>query len=113
MLSHDYGRFLPEAIESALAQDHAPLEILVLDDGSTDDSLEIARRYEPRVRVVAQANQGLARACNIGVDEARGEYVVFLSADDCWSRPTSRSYCTLWAGGQRPRSRTAHPAFRR
>lgn len=82
VLCHNYARFLPEAVESALAQDHEPLEVLVVDDGSTDDSLEVARRYEPGVRVLTQENRGLARTCNRGVSEASGEYFVFLSADD-------------------------------
>ena len=79
---HNYGRFLPEAIESALGQDYPSLEVLVIDDGSTDDSLEVASRYGDRVRVLTQANQGLARTCNRGAAEAVGEYFVFLSADD-------------------------------
>jgi glycosyltransferase involved in cell wall biosynthesis len=82
VLCHDYGRHLPEAIESALAQDYPQLEVLVVDDGSTDDSLEVARRYEPRARVLTQANQGLARTCNRGVREANGELFAFVSADD-------------------------------
>jgi glycosyltransferase involved in cell wall biosynthesis len=82
VLCHDYGRFLPEAIESALAQDHPNLEVIVVDDGSTDDSLEVARRYEGRVRVLTQENQGLARTCNRGVREATGDLFLFLSADD-------------------------------
>ena len=82
VLCHNYGRFLPEAMESALAQDYGELELLVLDDGSTDDSLEVAARYEDRAKVLSQPNQGLARTCNRGASEAAGEYFVFLSADD-------------------------------
>jgi glycosyltransferase involved in cell wall biosynthesis len=82
VLCHNYGRFLAEAIESALAQDHPSLEVIVVDDGSTDDSLEVARRYEDRVRVLTQENAGMARTCNRGVDEASGELFLFLSADD-------------------------------
>jgi glycosyltransferase involved in cell wall biosynthesis len=82
VLCHDYGRFLPEAIESALAQDHPQVEVIVIDDGSTDDSLEVARRYEDRVRVLTQENTGLARTCNLGAREATGEIFLFLSADD-------------------------------
>jgi glycosyltransferase involved in cell wall biosynthesis len=79
----NYGRFLPEAVESALAQDHPELEVIVVDDGSTDDSLEVARGYENRgVRVLTQENQGLARTCNRGADEATGDLMLFLSADD-------------------------------
>jgi glycosyltransferase involved in cell wall biosynthesis len=82
VLCHNYGRFLPEAMESALGQDYPSLELIVIDDGSTDDSLEVASRYEDRARVLSQPNQGLARTCNRGAAEAAGEYFVFLSADD-------------------------------
>jgi glycosyltransferase involved in cell wall biosynthesis len=82
VLCHDYGQFLSEAIESALAQDYPCLEVLVIDDGSTDDSLEVASRYGERVRVLTQENQGLARTCNRGAREATGEWFMFLSADD-------------------------------
>jgi glycosyltransferase involved in cell wall biosynthesis len=82
VLCHNYGRFLPEAMESALGQDYPNLELIVIDDGSTDDSLEVASRYEERARVLSQPNQGLARTCNRGAREAAGEYFVFLSADD-------------------------------
>ncbi|HEY7538312.1 MAG TPA: glycosyltransferase family A protein, partial [Gaiellaceae bacterium] len=79
----NYARFLGEAVESALAQDHGGLEIVVVDDGSTDDSLEVARAFEARgVRVLTQENQGLARTCNRGAAEATGELMLFLSADD-------------------------------
>ena len=82
VLCHNYARFLPEAIESALAQDYPNLEVLVIDDGSTDDSLAVASRYEGRVKVLTQENQGLARTCNRGAREAAGEHFLFLSADD-------------------------------
>ena len=82
VLCHNYGRFLPEAIESALAQDHPATEVIVVDDGSTDNSLEVARRYEDRVRILTQDNAGLARSCNRGAREATGETFLFLSADD-------------------------------
>jgi glycosyltransferase involved in cell wall biosynthesis len=82
VLCHNYGRFLAEAIESALAQDYPNLELIVVDDGSTDDSLDVARRYDDRVRVLTQENQGLARTCNRGAREAGGEWFTFLSADD-------------------------------
>jgi glycosyltransferase involved in cell wall biosynthesis len=80
VLCHNYARFLPEAIESALAQDYPSLDVFVIDDGSTDDSLAVASRYD--VKVLTQENQGLARTCNRGACEAAGEYFLFLSADD-------------------------------
>ena len=82
VLSHNYARFLAEAIESALLQDYSNLEVIVIDDGSTDDSLEVASRYRERVKVLTQPNQGLARTCNRGAGDATGEYFLFLSADD-------------------------------
>ncbi len=75
------GRYLTEAIESALAQTYRPVEVLVVDDGSTDDSAAIACRY-PGVRVIRQPNQGVAIARNRGLSECAGEFVVFTDADD-------------------------------
>jgi glycosyltransferase involved in cell wall biosynthesis len=84
ILCHDYGRFLPEAIESALAQSYARVEVVVWDDGSTDDTPEAAARY-PEVELVRQENAGLVRTCNRAVTAARGEWFCFLSADDCFA----------------------------
>ena len=83
----NYGSFLAEAIESALAQTHVPLEVIVIDDGSTDDSFEVASRFVPAVEVVTQANMGLVAVLNRGLQQAAGEYFVILSADDVL-RPT-------------------------
>lgn len=69
------------ALESALAQD-VSVEVLVIDDGSTDNSLAIAREFEPRVRVVSGANRGVSLARNTGIAETGSEWVVFLDADD-------------------------------
>jgi heptosyltransferase-3 len=77
--SYNYASYLGEAIASALAQTY-PCRVTVIDDGSTDDSLGVARRYP--VRVIAQANQGLAAARNTVLREAAGAYVMFLDADD-------------------------------
>ena len=74
-------------IDSALGQTHQNLEILVVDDGSTDDTREvIAKRYgsEPRVRYLHQANEGVSGARNHGLRVARGEYVALLDSDDRW-----------------------------
>lgn len=77
-----YGQayFLPEAIESVLAQTH-PAEIVVVDDGSPDNVAEVAARY-PSVHCLRQENQGLAQARNAGFAAARGEFIIFLDADD-------------------------------
>jgi glycosyltransferase involved in cell wall biosynthesis len=73
--------FLPGALESALAQTHCETEIIVVDDGSPDNVFEVVARY-PTVKCVQQQNQGLARARNAGFRASRGNYVVFLDADD-------------------------------
>jgi glycosyltransferase involved in cell wall biosynthesis len=79
------GQFLPDAIESVLAQSMTDLEMIVVDDGSPDDTSRVAQSYsarDPRVRCVAQSNRGLARARNAGLERAGGTFVVFLDADD-------------------------------
>ena len=76
--------FLAEAIESVLAQTHPASEIIVVDDGSTDESASVAGRFAPDVRVLKQANEGPGPARNLGVREAHGSYLAFLDADDVW-----------------------------
>jgi glycosyltransferase involved in cell wall biosynthesis len=78
---YSQAHLLPEAVESALAQRGASVEIVVVDDGSPDDVLAVANRY-PVVRYVRQANQGLSAARNTGVRESTGDFLVFLDADD-------------------------------
>jgi glycosyltransferase involved in cell wall biosynthesis len=76
-------RFLEDAIRSVVTQSHPSWELLVVDDGSTDRTLEVARSIaDPRVRVFTQANGGTAAARNKGLRESRGQFVVFLDADD-------------------------------
>jgi glycosyltransferase involved in cell wall biosynthesis len=81
---YNYGRFLGQALRSVLDQTLAPLDIVVVDDGSTDDSRQIAASFGARVRVLAQANQGVSAARNTGIAATNGEYVAFLDADDFW-----------------------------
>lgn len=79
------GRYIREAIESALGQTAADLEVVVLDDGSTDRSGEIVQAIgDPRIRYLRQDNRGLAATRNRLIREARGEYVAFLDQDDYW-----------------------------
>jgi len=77
-------RYIGKAIESALRQTHPPLEVIVIDDGSTDSTADVANSFGDRIRCVRQANAGPARARNRGVRESRGEFVAFLDADDEW-----------------------------
>ncbi len=78
----NYGRYLSAAIESALAQTHPTTHVIVVDDGSTDDSREILLRYEDRVEVLLKENGGQASALNAGAELCRGDVVIFLDADD-------------------------------
>lgn len=82
---YQQAQYLPEAIESVLAQTYPWYEIIVVDDGSPDPTREVARRY-PGVRYLRQANQGLSAARNTGIRHSRGTYMVFLDADD-WLLP--------------------------
>jgi glycosyltransferase involved in cell wall biosynthesis len=78
---YNQAHFLGEAIESVLAQSYPRFEIVVIDDGSTDNTSEVAGRYRG-VRCIRQDNQGLSAARNSGLRHSKGEYVVFLDADD-------------------------------
>ena len=74
-----------DAIDSVLAQRHRNLELIVVDDGSTDRTAKVARRrLDDRVMVMSVTNGGVSRARNIGLARARGEYIAFLDADDYW-----------------------------
>ncbi|XZE54247.1 glycosyltransferase family 2 protein [Planctomycetaceae bacterium SH139] len=76
--------FLRETISSVLSQTRAVKEVIVIDDGSTDDSAAIAENFGNPVRVIRQHNQGESVARNRGIDEAQGEWLAFLDADDVW-----------------------------
>lgn len=78
----NYERYVGAAIDSALAQVPPPHEVIVVDDGSTDGSAERVRGFGPRVRLIEQANAGQAAAIGRGVEEATGDIVVLLDADD-------------------------------
>jgi glycosyltransferase involved in cell wall biosynthesis len=80
--NYNYGRFLRDAVDSALAQAHPRLEVLVVDDGSTDGSREILAGYGARVVTVLKENGGHASAINAGVARCRGELVALLDSDD-------------------------------
>jgi glycosyltransferase involved in cell wall biosynthesis len=78
----DGARYLAEAIESALAQTYRSVELIVVDDGSTDESAAIACRYAPSVRLLTQVHDGLGSARNRGATAACGAYIAFCDADD-------------------------------
>lgn len=84
---YNHGHYLPYALESILAQTYPYWEAIIVDDGSTDNTREVAQRYiqqDIRIRYVYQMNRGLSGARNTGITEARGEFLAFLDADDEW-----------------------------
>jgi glycosyltransferase involved in cell wall biosynthesis/GT2 family glycosyltransferase/SAM-dependent methyltransferase len=84
--NYNYGRYLPEAIESVLSQSYPRVEVVVVDDGSTDESSRVLESYVGRIRAIRQDNRGVSAARNRGIAETRGELVAFLDADDAWLR---------------------------
>jgi glycosyltransferase involved in cell wall biosynthesis len=80
--SYNYGQYVGQAVESALAQTYSNVEVIVVDDGSQDDTRLRLAHYGDRIRYVYQENQGLSAARNTGIREAQGDYVAFLDSDD-------------------------------
>ena len=82
--NYNYGHYIEIAIESVLSQSMRDFELIIIDDGSTDDSVDIITRYEgrPNVRIIFQKNKGLNRTANIALHAARGKYIMRLDADD-------------------------------
>ena len=78
-------RYLAETIESVLSQTYRPIEIVVIDDGSTDKTADVANRFSQAVRYFFQPNSGCGAALNTGVEKAGGDYLSFLGSDDLWT----------------------------
>jgi glycosyltransferase involved in cell wall biosynthesis len=84
--TYNYAHFLADAIRSVLEQTFRDFELIIVDDGSIDDTAAVAQGYfsDTRVRYIYQENRGLSAARNTGIREARGEYIALLDADDVW-----------------------------
>ncbi len=82
--AYNYSQYLPFAIESAINQTYSPIEIIVVDDGSTDDTKKVVAQYGEKVRYIYQKNSGLSAARNTGIQAASMPFVAFLDADDVW-----------------------------
>jgi glycosyltransferase involved in cell wall biosynthesis len=80
--TYNHERFITEAIDSALAQTYAPIEVIVVDDGSTDRTPELLAAYGNRIRNIRQTNGGVASSRNRGIREAAGDLIVLLDGDD-------------------------------
>jgi glycosyltransferase involved in cell wall biosynthesis len=84
--SYNMGRYLPKSVASVLGQTYSNFEVIIVDDGSSDDTQEVVRQWdnEPRVRVHRQANGGLSHARNQGIAHSSGPFIALLDADDIW-----------------------------
>ena len=84
--NYNSGYFLVDCLESVFAQEYKNLEVIVIDDGSTDNSKEILEAYQNRIQLITTANYGAATARNIGISKARGKFLAFLDSDDLWEQ---------------------------
>jgi len=107
--AYNAARYLPQAVDSALQQTFREIEVLVVDDGSTDDTPARLAAYGERIRVLRQVNAGVARARNAGSAAAQGRYVAFLDADDIWQ--TEKIQKQLEALAETPGHRACYTAF--
>jgi len=85
--TYNHARFLSQAIESALGQTQQPAEVIVVDDGSRDQTADVLAAFAGRIRPLRQMNRGVAAARNAGAGLASGEFFAFLDADDIWLPP--------------------------
>ncbi|MDE2028884.1 MAG: glycosyltransferase, partial [Candidatus Omnitrophica bacterium] len=92
IITFNYGRFIKDALDSVLDQSFSDYEVIVVDDGSTDNTALIIEKHRrflgEKLRYFYKENQGVAAARNYGILEARGRYIAFLDADDIWERMT-------------------------
>jgi glycosyltransferase involved in cell wall biosynthesis len=100
--NYNYQEYLRQAIDSAIAQDYQPIEIIVVDDGSTDNSRLIISQYGAKIRVVFQNNSGQASAFNAGIDAAQGDIVCFLDSDDYWWPDKVTKVVEIYTGLENP-----------
>ncbi len=77
---------LERAIDSVLAQDYTPIEIIVIDDGSTDETQEVLAGYKDEIRILVQENKGVSAARNLGIQESQGHFIALLDSDDAWEK---------------------------
>lgn len=82
--NYNYASYVREAIDSVLAQTYSNIEIIVVDDGSKDESKIILESYGNKIKAIFQQNQGVSAARNNGIEQSKGEFIAFLDADDVW-----------------------------
>ncbi|NEP84931.1 MAG: glycosyltransferase family 2 protein, partial [Okeania sp. SIO3B3] len=82
--AYNRADLIGETVDSVLAQTHPDIEIIVIDDGSTDNTADVLATYGSALRVIRQANAGQQAARNAGIRAATGDYIAFLDSDDLW-----------------------------
>lgn len=97
--NYNYCQFVAQAIESSLAQTHGNVEVIVVDDGSTDGSVDVINRYADRIKVIVKANGGQGSAYNAGFAASSGDAVVFLDADDWLYPEAAAGIAAAWHDG--------------
>jgi glycosyltransferase involved in cell wall biosynthesis len=108
--TYNYSRYVIDAIDSVLAQTYQPREIIVVDDGSTDDTRERLSRYSDRIHYLYQTTQGAGAARNAGLRAAQGAYVAFLDSDDLWHHQKLERQMR-WLAGRRELGLLASDTF--
>lgn len=107
---YNASTYIEATLRSVFAQQGGELEVLVVDDGSTDGSAELVARSFPQVRVLRQANQGAAAARNHGIEQARHDWIAFVDADDIWVPGKLQAQWALLQ--QRPDARMCYSAWK-
>ena len=82
--NYNYGLYLDKCIQSILTQTYTNIEVIFVDDGSSDNSLDVVSKYRDKVRIYSQSNQGVNAARNLGISEAKGDLIALCDSDDYW-----------------------------
>jgi glycosyltransferase involved in cell wall biosynthesis len=99
--NHNYGQFLGHAVQAALDQDYPNVRVIVVDDGSTDNSHDVLREYAERIEIVLKPQGGQASAVNVGFERSNGDVVIFLDADDMLERHAASRVAAVFASDER------------
>jgi glycosyltransferase involved in cell wall biosynthesis len=100
--AHDCERYIGAAIESALAQTYARIEVIVVDNASRDGTSAVARGFGERARLVYEGRRGIGPARNAGIGACRGDYVAFLDCDDIWMPEKTETQLAAFTADPRP-----------
>ena len=90
---YNSAKFLEECINSILEQSYKDIEIIAIDDESTDSSIDILKSYSSRINVISQKNQGIAASLNLGISKIQGNWVKWFSPDDIMYQNTKFTWC--------------------